>query len=127
MAPQQKGGVIRDQPSPKSQSGDEGRGGDGAYITHLKRRQVDIYAVTEDELTCVDTQYWLANIHFSLAFLALGGMLSAFLAWETHHNWPLQGVLFVAALAFGSLGIWVHRTRTTLIEKIKEQTLGPDE
>ena len=127
MAPQEEGGVIRDQPSPESQSGSKGRVGDGAYITHLRRRQVDTYAVTETELSSIDTKYWQANTHFSLASLALGGMLSAVLTWQTHRNWPVLVVLFATACAFVALGVWIHRTRRTLLKGIKEQTLPRDE
>ena len=127
MASQEEGGVIRDQSLPQYQLGGKGGGGKGAYITRLRRRQVDTYAVTEDELSSIDTQYWLANSLFSSASLALGGLLSAALTWQTHGNWPVMGILFAVALAFGGFGIWVHRTRTTLLKKIKDQTVPRDE
>ena len=127
MASQEKDGVIRDQSLPQSQLGGKGGGGEGAYITRLRRRQVHTYAVTEDELTSIDTQYWQVNSLFSLASLTLGGLLSAALTWETHENWPVLCVLFAAALAFGGFGFWVHRTRTTLLKRIKDQTLPREE
>ena len=127
MASQEEGDVIRDQSLRQYQLGGKGGGGKGAYITRLRRRQVDTYAVTEDELSSIDTQYWLANSLFSFASLALGGLLSAALTWQTHGNWPVMGILFAVALAFGGFGIWVHRTRTTLLKKIKDQTVPRDE
>ena len=117
-------GVIRGQPSPESQvSGKGGAGGAGAYITRLRRRRVDTYAVTEDELTSIDTQHWQTTALFSASSLAMGGLLSTLLTWESNENSALPGVLLLAALAFGGFGFWVHRTRRTLLKKIKDQTL----
>lgn len=127
MVTQEEGGETRDQVRPQSQSGDKGGVGDSAYTTHLRSRKVEIYAVTEDELTNIDTYYSWANALFAVASLALSGVLSVVLTWQTHCNWPLLGILCLVALASGGFGIWVHRTRTTLLKRIKNQTLPEDE
>ena len=126
MVQQESGLVIRDQPAPRSQSGGEGGGGDGAFITNLRRRKVDTYAVTEDELTSIGTQYRQANSLFSLASITFGAMLSAFLSSKEAPNWPVLLILTFAALAFLGMGIWVHLTRKTLLQRIKDQTTAPD-
>ena len=120
-------GEVRREPPPQSQAGGDGGGGDDAYVTRLRRRQVDTYAVTEDEITSIDTQYWQASALFSLASVAAGGILSTVFAWETSGNWTLLGLLIAGALAFASIGLWVHRTRKSLLRRIKEQTLHHDE
>ena len=117
-----KGEVIRTEPESHPELGGEGGGGEGAYVTNLRRRQVDTYAVTEDELTSIDNQYWQASVLFSLATLALGGMLSTVLASDDGGRWTLFGVLLVAAIAFGGMGAWIHRSRKTLLNRIKKQT-----
>lgn len=126
MVQQEYGSVIRDQPAPESQSGGEGGGGKGAYITNLRRRKVDTYAVTEDELTSIGTQNWQASALFSLASIAFGAMLSAILTPKADLNWPVLLILLLAALAFVGVGIWVHRTRTTLLKRIKDQSSAHD-
>lgn len=123
MAQQEYGSVISDQPAPHAQSGGEGGAGAGAYITNLRRRKVDTYAVTEDELTSIDTQNRLVSALFSVASIIAGAMLSAFLTWQDDPNWAVLWILLSAALTFVGFGIWVHRTRTTLLKRIKDQTL----
>lgn len=114
--------VIRGELAAETQPAGE-HGGDGsAYATRLRRRELDTYEVTEDELSSIDIQHSQASSLFSFASLALGGLLSTALTWGTGHNWALLSVLTVTALAFGAMGLWVLRTRNTLLDRIKEQT-----
>ena len=118
--------VIRYDPSPQTQPG-KGGGDGSAYITNLRRRKVDTYAVTEDELNSIDIQYWQASVLFSLACLAVGGMLSMLLSWDASGDWSLLCLLCIVAFVFGLIGIWIHRTRKTLLERIKTQTVQEGE
>ena len=121
MEKSEETGIIRSAASPESQPGGQGGGGDGAYVTNLRRRQVNTYAVTEDELTSIDTQYWQASAALSLAFLLVGVVLNIILTGGAAEKEPLLYSLSTVSLAFGGFGIWLHRTRKSLLNRIKDQ------